>query len=151
VPHLAPYARKSPTSKFIIDIAASPSMRNAARPSLDDTIALAEHQNVALKWAHAPAFLSTAAYPSPTWKPSSPRALDAFGRERILWASDYNVSRHRQNWAESLFSIRHSPTLSDTDKEWILAARSNGHCWNWPAPENALRPQADASASVGGV
>jgi len=113
VPHLAPYARKFPDVQFIIDHCgvAFDAQRGAA--SLDDTIALAEHPNVALKWAHAPAFLSTAAYPFPDLEPKLARALDGLRpRTNPVGQRLQPSAATRHNWAESLFSIRHSPTLS---------------------------------------
>jgi L-fuconolactonase len=150
VPRLAHYARKFPDLQFIIDHCgvAFDAPRGAA--SLDDAIAMAEYPNVALKWAHAPAFLSTAPYPFPDLEPKLARALAAFGRERVVWASDYTVSRHRQNWAESLFSIRHSPTLSETDKEWILG-RTIRKLLNWPAPETPFAHKPMHPHRLGGV
>jgi len=150
VPRLAHYARTFPDVRFIIDHCgvAFDAPRGAA--SIDDTIAMAAYPNVALKWAHAPAFLSTAPYPFPDLEPKLARALAAFGRERIVWASDYTVSRHRQNWAESLFAIRHSPTLSETDKEWILG-RTIRTLLNWPAPETPFAHKPMHPHRLGGV
>ena len=150
VPMLAPYARKFPDVRFVIYHCgvAFDAPRGAA--SIDDAIAMAAYPNVALKWAHAPAFLSTAPYPFPDLEPKLARALAAFGRERMMWASDYTVSRHRQNWAESLFNIRHSPTLSETDKEWILG-RTIRTLLKWPAPETPFAHKPMHPHRLGGV
>jgi hypothetical protein len=58
-----------------------------------------------------------------------------------MWASDYTVSRSRQNWAESLFYLRHSPVLSQSEKEWILG-RTARKLLRWPAPETPPIPAA---------
>ena len=134
VRHLEPYAKKFPDLKLIIDHCGVVFDAPAGEASIDDTIAMAEYPNVALKWAHAPSFLSVAPYPFPDLEPKLGRAVEAFGRERVMWASDYTVSRHRQSWAESLFCIRDSRALSDGDKEWILG-RTLRTQLNWPAPE----------------
>jgi L-fuconolactonase len=141
VPHLAQYAETFPDMRFIIDHCGVPFDARRGEATLDDTVAMARYPNVALKWAHAPSFLSVEPYPFPDLEPHLRRAVDAFGPERVLWASDYTVSRRRQNWGESLFGIRHSPSLSEGDKEWILgrAART----WlGWPAPEKPFKPEA---------
>ncbi|MDB5395004.1 MAG: amidohydrolase [Rhodospirillales bacterium] len=150
VPHLAPYARKFPDLQFVIDHCGVAFDAPRGGASLDDTIAMAEYKNVALKWAHAPAFLSTEPYPFPDLEPKLARALDAFGPERVLWASDYTVSRHRQNWAESLFTLRHSPTLSATDKDWILG-RTIRTLLRWPAPEKPFAHKPMHPHRLGGV
>jgi len=58
-----------------------------------------------------------------------------------MWASDYTVSRSRQNWAESLFYLRHSPVLSQSEKEWILAER-RASCCAGRRPRLLLSPAA---------
>jgi L-fuconolactonase len=134
VPHLAAYARKFPDLQFVIDHCGVAFDAPHGQAPIDDTVAIATHSNVALKWAHAPSFLSNAPYPFPDLEPKLARALDAFGRERMMWASDYTVSRHRASWAEALFTMRHSPVLSEDDKAWILG-RTARTLLNWPAPE----------------
>jgi len=82
--------------------------------------------------------------------PKLARAIEAFGKHRVLWASDYTVSRDRQNWAESLFYIRHSPTLSTSDKEWTLG-RTIRKLLKWPAPEHSPAPAAMHPHRLGGA
>ena len=141
VPLLARYAKKFPDMQIVIDHCGAAFGAAWGEGSIDDTVAMAEYRNVGLKWAHAPSFLSAEPYPFHDLEPKLKRAVDAFGPERIVWASDYTVSRHRQNWAESLFYMRHSPVLSETDKEWILG-RSLRSMLNWPAPEHPAEPEA---------
>lgn len=89
---------------------------------LDQVVALARHPNLALKWCHAPARLSAEAYPYRDVLPHLRRVIDAFGVERVLWASDYTQSRVTFGgaWAESLYYLRDSNQLSDVEKEWLL-------------------------------
>jgi L-fuconolactonase len=134
VRHLGSYARKFPNLQFVIDHCGVVFNAPAGQASLDDTLGMAEYSKVALKWAHAPSFLSTEPYPFPDLDAKLAQAFRASGRERIRWASDYTVSRHRQSWAESLFCIRHSAALSESDKEWILG-RTARTLLRWPAPE----------------
>ena len=65
--------------------------------------------------------------------------MDAFGPDRVMWASDYTVSRRRANWGEALFSIRHSPSLSEDEKAAMLG-RTARRILNWPALEKAQKP-----------
>ncbi len=134
VPYLGPYARRYPDLQFVIDHCGVAFDAPRGRAPIDDAVAMAKCGNVALKWAHAPSFLSNESYPFPDLEPQLARALDAFGRERMMWASDYTVSRHRASWAEALFTMRHSPVLSDDDKAWILG-RTTRSLLNWPGPE----------------
>jgi L-fuconolactonase len=141
VPHLAQYLEKFPDIQFIVDHCGVPFDAPRGEASLDDVVAIASYKNVAFKWAHAPSFLSVQPYPFPDLEPKLRRVVDAFGPERVMWASDYTVSRRRQNWGESLFGIRHSPSLSEGDKEWVLG-RTARTLLRWPAPEKPLRLDA---------
>jgi predicted TIM-barrel fold metal-dependent hydrolase len=141
VPLLARYAEKFPDISFIIDHCGVAFDAPRGTASLDDTVAMARYPNVALKWAHAPSFLSVEPYPFADLEPKLRRVVDAFGPKRVMWASDYTVSRRRQSWAESLFCIRHSPSLSEADKEWILG-RTARTLLRWPAPEKPFKPGA---------
>jgi L-fuconolactonase len=101
---------------------------------------LAKYPNIALKWAHAPRLGGIdERYPFPTAMEYLLRAIDAFGPERILWASDYTRARVHHTWAAALTYILASDRLSATDKEWILG-RSTRTLLRWPAPKN----QADS-------
>ncbi len=133
VPHLVAYAKRFPDLQFIIDHCGAEFGGPPGKRSIEDTLNAAKCPNIALKWAHAPYFFSTEPFPFTDLEPTLKRALDAYGPERILWASDYTVSRDRHTWAESLFAIQESPALSQTDKEWLLG-RTIRKLLNWPAP-----------------
>jgi predicted TIM-barrel fold metal-dependent hydrolase len=136
--HLARYARRFPDVQFIIDHCGAPFDAPAGQASIDDAIAMAEYPNVAMKWAHAPVFLSVEPYPFRDLEPKLARVLDAFGRERVMWASDYTITRRRQSWAEALFCLRDSPALSDDDKASILG-RTARTLLNWPEPSEPAK------------
>ena len=130
---LASYAERFPDVQFVIDHCGVVFDAPGGKATIDDAVAMARYPNVACKWAHAPDFLSTTAYPFPDLEPKLRRAVDAFGPERVMWASDYTMIR-RANWGEALFSIRHSPSLSEDEKAWILGGTAR---WvlNWPPPQ----------------
>jgi predicted TIM-barrel fold metal-dependent hydrolase len=134
VPHLAQYVQRFPDIQFVIDHCGAAFDAPPGQASIDDAVAMASYPNVAYKWAHAASFLSTAAYPFPDLDPKLRRAIDAFGPQRVMWASDYTMTRRRASWAETLFSIRHSPSLSEDEKAWILG-RTARQILNWPAPD----------------
>jgi predicted TIM-barrel fold metal-dependent hydrolase len=139
VPHLAQYAERFPDIQFIIDHCGVPFDAPRGEATIDDAVAMARYPNVAYKWAHAPSFLSTAPYPFPDLEPKLKRAVDAFGPERVMWASDYTVSRRRANWGEALFGLRHSPSLTEDEKAWILG-RTARRMLKWPAPDKPRKP-----------
>jgi predicted TIM-barrel fold metal-dependent hydrolase len=150
VPYLASYARKFPDLSIAIDHCGVPFDAARGAATMDDAIALAGYPNVSLKWAHATSFLSTDSYPFADLQPKLRRALDAFGRERMLWASDYTVTRHRANWGETLFYLLNSPVLSEDDKAWLLG-RSARALLNWPAPETPPKRRSMHPHRVGGA
>jgi L-fuconolactonase len=131
VPQLAHYARQFPDVQFVIDHCGAAFDAPPGQASIDDALAMAKFPNVAFKWAHAASFLSTQPYPFSDLEPKLRRVVDAFGPERVMWASDYTMTRHRATWAESLFSIRESTSLSENEKAWVLGATVR---WilNWP-------------------
>ncbi len=141
VRQLAPYVEKFSGIQFVIDHCGAAFDAPKGGASIADTLVMARYPNVALKWAHAPSLLSLKPYPFPDLETKLVQAMDAFGRERILWASDYTVSRDRQSWAEALFYLRHSPSLSASDKEWVLG-RTLRRLLRWPAPATQPTPAA---------
>jgi predicted TIM-barrel fold metal-dependent hydrolase len=139
VPHLTQYAERFPDVQFVIDHCGVAFDAPRGEATIDDAVAMARYPNVAYKWAHAPSFLSSAPYPFPDLEPKLRRAVEAFGPERVMWASDYTMSRRRANWGEALFGIRHSPSLSDDEKAWILG-RTARKVLNWPMAEEPRKP-----------
>jgi len=133
VKHLATYARRFPDVKFILDHCGV-SFSKPGEASIDDALTLAACPNIAYKWAHAAVFLTKQVFPFPDLDPLIKRVVEAFGPQRVMWASDYTMTRHRSNWAESIFQVRSSPVLSDSDREWIMG-RTCRTWLNWPAPQ----------------
>jgi hypothetical protein len=87
--------------------------------------------NLAVKWSTVES-ASAEVYPYRDVFPYLLSALDVFGRERILWASDWSEHKIQQSWAQSFWWILDSDELSDADKEWILG-RSTRTLLRWPA------------------
>jgi L-fuconolactonase len=129
---LIPYLRKFPQLQVILDHCGvglalpligtiTATRASSATPRLEDrlaqldqVIAMAEFPNLALKWAHAVAFLSAEPYPHRDVVRHLRRVLTAFGSERVLWASDYTQNRNLtgQSWTHTFQYLRDSDQLS---------------------------------------
>jgi L-fuconolactonase len=117
---------------------------------LDQVIELARYPNLALKWCHAPARLSAEPYPYRDVLPHLRRVIEAFGIERVLWASDFTQSFHTfgRSWAEQLHYVLDSDQLSETEKEWLFG-RSLRQVLRWPSSAStaeAIRAPSSGAA-----
>ena len=105
----------------------------AAEPVADafeKVLRAADRPNVALKWAHAPGSFRAPGYPNEPTRPFLRKALNAFGAERMMWASDVSANQTGETWAELLFAIRNNPDLSDREREYVLG-RTARNWLNW--------------------
>ncbi len=141
VEKLAPYAAKFPDLWFVIDHCGIRfPLAGQQSPSFfepfDAVLRMARFPNVALKWCHAPR-LSSAAYPFPDVLPHLRRAVDSFGAQRVMWASDHTeaerpVLDHRRiSWAESLYHVLATDVLTESEREWVLG-RTVRTILDWP-------------------
>lgn len=139
-------AEKFPKLRLIVDHCGlvSPAMRQALGgdataidpaaqlAAFEAVLALADHPNVALKWAHAPAMFRAPAYPGEGLWPILRRAVDRFGAERVMWASDASANQTGESWAELLFGVRGAAVLSPAEREAVLGGTARA--WlDWPA------------------
>lgn len=139
---LARYAGNFPKLTFIIDHCGMgfPNIppgrdQTAARRSLEpgylgEVLKLARFPNIALKWSHAQTRFGVHEYPYLALRPLLRRCIEAFGAERIIWASDKSVIPEH-SWADMLYSIRDDPGLSASEKAWILGGTAR-KVYNWP-------------------
>lgn len=132
-------AQRHPELLLIVDHLglAQPPMDTRESPpfkSIDQVLALAKYPNVAVKFCGAPA-LSEEPYPYNDLWPYVGRFIDAFGADRLMWASDISRFNGRigyfqipntesypgkHTYAEALHFIRDSDRLSVEEKELIL-------------------------------
>jgi len=132
---LEQYAKALPDLRMVIDHCGMP----RALDEYAHVLALAKHRNVFLKWCHAPRVFGATEYPFPEVFPHLGRALDAFGRERLMWASDFTAIRSGHRWADMLFYLRDHAPLSLDDKAWLLG-RAARQLLDWPAPATRSAP-----------
>ena len=63
---------------------------------------------------------NAAGYPNHAARPFFRKALDAFGAERVMWASDISANQTGESWAELIFAITENPGLSASEREWVM-------------------------------
>jgi predicted TIM-barrel fold metal-dependent hydrolase len=138
------YAQKFPSLRIVVDHCglfsnsmrrtlgrAAPLGRDAQLAGFDEVLALADLPNVALKWAHAPAMFEAPAYPGEGLWPILRRALDRFGADRVMWASDVTANQTGETWAELLFGVVGNPDLSQAERQALLGGTARA--WlDWP-------------------
>ncbi len=125
------YLRKYPRLQFVLDhlgigMPGHPPGRNAAEVAratdsayLDEVLKLAEFPNLAVKLSHAPMLLRAGTYPFEAVRPHLRRLIEAYGVERLMWASDATIMPHWP-WADLLNYLRLDTELSDDEKVWLL-------------------------------
>jgi predicted TIM-barrel fold metal-dependent hydrolase len=148
---LVPYLKAFPRLQFILDhcgVGQAPYRLGPTAPTLvssvtetraqrvqqfDAVVELAQYPNLALKWCHAPNLFSEQAYPYRDALPVLRRAVDAFGAERVMWASDYTQAHTEMgiSWTQALYYVLDSDQLSDTEKQWLLGG-SVRRALRWP-------------------
>jgi L-fuconolactonase len=152
LPLLDSYIEKYPDIEFALDHLGipHPPMDDLDSPrwrALDDVLALARHSNVNLKLCGAPA-LSEEGYPFNDVWPALERIIEAFGAERLFWASDAGrfygrVGFHlrldnadsypgRHTLAESIGLYRYTDRLDNEQKRLILGGTLE-RILKWPA------------------
>ena len=138
-------AKAFPSLKLIIDhcgvfsnsmrtsFAQLPPLDEAAQLALfDEVLALAQYPNVALKWGHASGMFDKPAWPGEGLWPILRKAIDAFGANRVMWASDFSVNQRSETWADLLYGVVSDPDLTQSEREWVLG-KSVRKWLDWPA------------------
>ena len=98
----------------------------------NDVLALARHANTCLKWSHASRAFGQSDNPGESVQRAFLQAIDAFGVERLLWASDATHEESAATWGQLLAFVRDNPALSQGEKEWVLGKTARG-VFRWDA------------------
>ena len=132
------YIKACPSLPIIFDHCGVPQ----SAEDFDAMLKLARYPNLHLKWCHAPLMFGARNFPFPETRAPLARALEAFGRERLMWASDFTAIDYgakvrnepglSYSWAEALFHMRCNPELSGGDQEWVLG-RTARKVLDWAA------------------
>ena len=75
---------------------------------------------MALKWAHPRPLFEVSGYPFVALRPVLRRALNSFGAERIMWASDFSANPTGESWAQLLYWHMDNPDLSASERDNLL-------------------------------
>jgi predicted TIM-barrel fold metal-dependent hydrolase len=140
---IAACAEKFPDLKIIVDHCGL--YNNAMRQGLSNSgtfteeqqiqmfnkvLQLSKYSNVILKWAHYSTMFNIPAFPGEGLRPILRKAIEHFGAERIIWASDFSVNQIGENWGELLYSVKNNLTLSDSEMSSILGGNAR-RLLNW--------------------
>jgi predicted TIM-barrel fold metal-dependent hydrolase len=145
VEHLPRYLKKFPKVQFVVDhwglgvahnnqgLSEAQVRRTSSPAYLVEVLKLAEHPNVAIKLSHAHMLFGVSEYPYEAIRPHLRRAIEAFGADRLIWASDKTVTRPAISWSDLVHYLRDDPELTQHEKQQILG-RNARRIFNWPAP-----------------
>ena len=117
----------------VVEVEGAPPHPGPQVEYFDEVLKLATYPNVALKWSHAQGMFGELEYPSPGLIPHLRRAIDAFGADRIMWASDRGGNQTGESWEQLLHYLYDSDGISEDEKAWIFG-KSARKALNWPAP-----------------
>ncbi|RKS78958.1 putative TIM-barrel fold metal-dependent hydrolase [Actinomadura pelletieri DSM 43383] len=136
---VAGIAERHPDLKLIVDhmglIIGDPDTQDLWA-YIDDIFPLVKYPNVYMKFSAIPDYTSEP-YPYPSLTPTLRRVYDAYGPQRLMWASDTTRVRGA-TWRENLDHVRYTlDFLSEEDKVWILG-RTAVEVLNWPRPEGGF-------------
>lgn len=117
-----PYIEAFPEATIILDHIGMGRSREEVRTpdKFEAVLRLAQYPNVYIKWCHAYFGFGPAKYPFEGTHQPLRRIVDAYGADRLLWASDFTIREHEVAWVDRLLSVRESPVLKREEKAWIL-------------------------------
>ncbi|MDS0300620.1 L-rhamnono-1,4-lactonase [Halogeometricum sp. S1BR25-6] len=87
---------------------------------------LAEFDSVAVKVSEIP-HMSETTFPYEDMHDHVRWFLDTFGRERVVWGSDYPNVSDVASYAETFNWLRHVDSLSEADREWLTEKSFRRH------------------------
>ena len=112
---------KHPDVRVVVDHLGRPPVREGAPyPGFQDTLRLARYPNTFVKVSGIPA-VSQQEYPHRDVWPIIRLVLDAWGSQRLMWATDFPHIVQQCGYRRCLELItQHVDFLSDADREWLL-------------------------------
>ena len=134
LPLLDQLARKHPETQFVLDHLGLPQPFEPPPPSepfasLPEVLALAQHQNVAIKVTGA-CTLSHEPFPFVDLRAPLGRVFDAFGFERCLWGTDWTRATAVVTFADAVAAFRDTDWLSASERDALMGTSLQG-IFNW--------------------
>ena len=119
MPEVTPLLEKSPDLTVVIDHMADCPVNQPAE--LDKLIALKRYPNVFVKISHTWS-LSKQPYPWLDSQEHVKRLHQAFGPQRLMWATDWPIVEGNSTYAKALSVVRDDMKfLNAEDKSWMLS------------------------------
>jgi predicted TIM-barrel fold metal-dependent hydrolase len=129
------YAELEPDNAIVLDHVGMP--RDDSQ--FEEVLQLSSLPNVVIKWGHGPEIFHAPSYPFRPMFPYLERCLDAFGADRVMWASDFTAITTDHRWADELFAVRDSAEISAADKVWLLGGTAR-KTFDWAPPAELAAP-----------
>jgi predicted TIM-barrel fold metal-dependent hydrolase len=119
LPLVGQIAERHPGLRLIVDHmgAIRGNKGDAAFVNMPQLVALAKHDNVAVKATGGPSY-ATDAYPFRSLHKPYRALYDAFGPKRMFWGTD--ITRMPCSWRECVTHFAELPWLPEADKELIM-------------------------------
>jgi predicted TIM-barrel fold metal-dependent hydrolase len=107
----------------------SPPSESAPFRGLDHVLALAEHDNIAVKISGVPT-LSRVPFPFADVWPHIHAVLNAFGADRCMWGTDWTRALEFLSYEQGVTYMKDSDQLSADEKEALLG-RTLSRIYGW--------------------
>jgi L-fuconolactonase len=134
LPYVAEIADRHPNTQFVVDHVglpqpAKPPVPAEAFADLPNVLALAAHENIAIKISGA-CTLSHEAFPyDDIWEPLG-RIFEAFGFDRCLWGTDWTRALELLSYEQGVEAFRVTDQLTDSERAMLMGG-SSARIYGW--------------------
>ena len=124
LPQVGVLAARNPATRIVVDhVGMTQVFAPPARPQpfddLPNVLALAQHENVAIKITGACTYSHEAFPYRDIWDPLA-RVFDAFGLDRCLWGTDWTRATALLTYKDGVDAFRVTDRLSDSDRAMLM-------------------------------
>ena len=124
LPQVGVLAARNPATRIVVDhVGMTQVFAPPARPQpfddLPNVLALAQHENVAIKITGACTYSHETFPYRDIWDPLA-RVFDAFGLERCLWGTDWTRATALLSYKDGVDAFRVTDQLSDSDRATLM-------------------------------
>ena len=131
LPAVEPIIARFPGVKVVLDhIGGAPTNEEEPAPLLGNVLKMAQYENVYVKFSPQP-HKSDEEYPHHDSLPAFQKIHEAFGRERVMWGTDFPHVLLGMGYGPALDLFReHMDFLSAEDQEWLFGKTASS-VWNF--------------------